>query len=86
MEDTISPEQAFSYKSLPLRITFKEQDYNVHILQKDIGKHTAEIRILLDGIVQKLVGDGNHWRFSDTAENAGFAQAIWNAISLRYRL
>jgi hypothetical protein len=86
MDDTILPDQTIAFKSLPLRITYKELDYTIHILQKAIDSQTKEIRILLDGIVQTLIREEGHWRFAGTGENDAFAQAIWNAVSLRYRL
>lgn len=86
MEDTIGSELTHPYKSLPMRVTYKEQDYTVHLLQKEIDKTTREVRLLLDGIVQTIVCDGFRWRFDGDDGNADFAQAIWNSISLRYRL
>lgn len=86
MDDIILADSTYSYKGQPLRITFKKLDYQIQILQKDITRETREIRLLLDGMVQMLIFDGNSWRFAETDDNTVFAQAIWNAISLRYRL
>lgn len=86
MEDTIGSEQKHPYKSLPMRVTFKEQDYTLHLLEKNIGKSTREVRLLLDGMVQTITSDGLRWQFAGDDPNAGFAQAIWSCISLRYRL
>lgn len=86
MDDTILPDQTITFKSLPLRITYKELDYTIHILQKTVDSQTNEIRVLLDGIVQTLIREEGRWRFAETGENDAFAQAIWHAISLRYRL
>lgn len=87
MEDTVAAGQSFPYKSLPMRVTHKEVDYTVYLLQKTIEKGTREVRVLVDGKVHTLIRTGtNHWRFAEIADNAEFAQSIWNAISLRYRL
>lgn len=86
MEDTILPDQSFAYRSQPLRITFKSIDYMVQLLDKEISNGSNEVRILLDGIVQTLIRTEGRWRFAETTENEAFAQAIWYAISLRYRL
>lgn len=54
--------QPLSHKGFPLRVTYRNMDYPVHLLQKGIEKGTREIRILVDGIVQPLVKRDNHWR------------------------
>ncbi|QNL47988.1 hypothetical protein H8S90_14340 [Olivibacter sp. SDN3] len=86
MDDTVLTDSTYSYKGQPLRITFKKLDYQIQILHRNITRDTREIRILLDGIVQTLTFDGNRWCFAETEDNTDFAQAIWNAVCLRYRL
>lgn len=86
MDDTIIAGQPFPYKSLPLRITYRELDYQVYLLQKKMDRETTEFRILLDGMVLTLTGEGSSWRFSGTDADSEFAQAIWHVISLRFRL
>ncbi|WP_134091561.1 hypothetical protein [Olivibacter sp. XZL3] len=86
MEDTILPDETYAYKSQPLRVTFKNIDYEVRILNKDIKKTDTSVKILLDGIVQTLEKAPSHWRFSGSDDDPAFAQAIWHSISLRYRL
>lgn len=86
MEDTILPDETYAYKSQPLRVTFKNTDYEVRILNRDIKKTDTSIKILLDGIVQTLEKTAACWQFSGTDDDPAFAQAIWHSISLRYRL
>lgn len=86
MDDIILPGQEFSFIGQPLRITFKEIDYQVKVLHKTVRKGDREVKILLDGVVQTLVYEEHRWRFGETTDNEDFAQAIWHAISLRYRL
>ncbi|MEH6305901.1 hypothetical protein RYH73_09630 [Olivibacter sp. CPCC 100613] len=86
MEDTILPDETYSYKSQPLRVTFKNIDYEVRILSKEIKKTDTLVKILLDGMVQTLEKNSTHWHFSESEDDPAFAQAIWHSISLRYRL
>ncbi|MGK9120457.1 hypothetical protein [Olivibacter jilunii] len=86
MEDTILPDETYFYKSQPLRVTFKNIDYEVRILNKDIKKTDTSVKILLDGIVQTLERSASQWYFSGSDNDPAFAQAIWHSISLRYRL
>jgi len=86
MEEPILTEQKPAYIGLPLRITFAGTDHELRLLQKEVGRHAHSLRIQLDDEPHTLINPGDGWRFETEAGNAAFAQAIWHAVSLRYRL
>ncbi|GGG87831.1 hypothetical protein GCM10007415_22190 [Parapedobacter pyrenivorans] len=86
MEELISAEQKPAYIGLPLRITFAGSDHELRLLQKEVDRYAHTLRIRLDDEPHILVNSGDGWRFESGADNAAFAQAIWHAVSLRYRL
>lgn len=86
MEEPILTEQRPVYVGLPLRITFAGTDYELRLLQKEVGRQAQSLHIQLDDEPHTLVNPGDGWRFEREEGNAAFAQAIWHAVSLRYRL
>ncbi|PPL04860.1 hypothetical protein SAMN05444682_101654 [Parapedobacter indicus] len=86
MEEPILTEQKPAYVGLPLRITFAGSDHELRLLQKEVDRRAYSLRIRLDDELHTLVNPGDGWRFETGAGNAAFAQAIWHAVSLRYRL
>lgn len=86
MEDTIGTKLNNPFEGQTFRITYKMQDFEVKLLKKTLNKDQDSIDILLDGIVQRLVKRGNRWYFEDSNSDQAFANDIWRAISLRYRL
>ncbi|MFC3157082.1 hypothetical protein SAMN05443633_112120 [Chryseobacterium arachidis] len=84
MEDTIGLlEEYFDKKKF--RVTYKQQDYDIVLLKKDLIQGTSEINIFLDGVVQKLVKRDSRWSF-DHGNDEELANDIWRVISLRYRI
>ncbi|WP_343657873.1 hypothetical protein [Chryseobacterium sp.] len=67
------------------RITFKNRDFQVVLLKKDLTKNMTEFQILLDGLVQRLKNENGKWNF-EHGEDQDLAQDIWRQIALRYRL
>ncbi|REC61851.1 hypothetical protein DRF65_14050 [Chryseobacterium pennae] len=67
------------------RITFKERDFEIILLKKNVVKETTEISLLLDGMIQQLIKREGKWHF-DHGEDQDLAGDIWRQISLRYRL
>ncbi|WP_100075226.1 hypothetical protein [Chryseobacterium camelliae] len=67
------------------RITFKNRDFQVVLLSRDLTKNMTEFQILLDGLVQKLIKTNGKWHF-EHGEDQDFAEDIWRHIALRYRL
>lgn len=86
MEEPILTEQRSAYIGLPLRITFAGTDHELRLLQKEVDRYTRHIRIQLDDEPYALINPGDGWRFERGEADPAIAQAIWNAISLRYRL
>lgn len=86
MESPILTEQKPAYIGLPLRITFAGADHELRLLQKEVNRQTVRFNIQLDDEPHTLINAGDGWRFDGDDDNAAFAQAIWHAISLRYRL
>jgi len=86
MEEPILTDQKPAYVSLPLRITFAGADHELRLLQKEVDRQANSLRIQLDNEPHILVNRGDGWRFEREGGNAAFAQAIWHAVSLRYRL
>ena len=75
--------------SLPLRVTFKDNDYVFYVLTKGITKHTKEINISLEGNEVLLrLNEKNDWQANDESldNNPELLQAIGRAIGLRYRI
>jgi len=75
---------------LPLRITFRDNDYTYQILNsKLIDKHTTEIELILDGEKIELIRDIKLvWKQkngSDTID-AELIQALGRSVSLRLRM
>jgi len=86
MEDTIGLKLYDPFKGQILRITYKAQDYQVRLLKRDVTKEQEEVEILLDGLIQKIVKKNGKWSFDRIEGDQDFANDIWRAISLRYRL
>ena len=86
MEEPILTEQKPAYIGLPLRITFAGADHELRLLQKEVDRQAKSLRIQLDDEPYTLVNPGDGWRFERGEGNVAFAQAIWHAVSLRYRL
>lgn len=75
--------------SLPLRITFEQQDYSYTVLTRGISKLTESIKInLLDEEFTLVRNQANEWIFLEETigSNPGLLQAIARNIVLRYRL
>ena len=66
------------------RITFKNRDFQVLLLKKDLTKNMSEFQILLDGLVQRLKKENGKWNF-EHGEDQDLAEDIWRQIALRYR-
>ncbi|WP_286850659.1 MULTISPECIES: hypothetical protein [Sphingobacterium] len=86
MEDIIGNKLNDPFTGQTFRITYRAQDFEIKLLKKVINKDQSSIDILLDGIVQRLVKRDNKWYFEDSSCDQSFANDIWRAISLRYRL
>lgn len=75
--------------SLPLRITFKGQDYSYTILTKKIERNTTEIKIELNGeeltICRNSLGE---WDILERTidDEHGLLKEIARNVALRYRL
>lgn len=65
MEDIIGLGNEITHKSQEFRLTYKGQDYQLFLLEKSLAKNSAEVKILLDGIVQKLVKREKGWFFEN---------------------
>ncbi|WP_256006695.1 hypothetical protein [Pedobacter deserti] len=74
--------------SLPLRITFEQNDYTYKVLTRQITRDTTLIKIELNGKEYELTKTpDNHWQSDVTiAENAQLLAAIARNLSLRYRI
>ncbi|MGJ1506288.1 MULTISPECIES: hypothetical protein [Sphingobacterium] len=86
MEDTIETWRYDPFKGQAFRITFKGQDYQLKLLKREIKTDQTEIDILLDGMEQKLIKKDGIWLFENSEVDQEFANDIWRAISLRYRI
>lgn len=86
MESSVLTEQKPAYIGLPLRITFAGTDHELRLLQKEVDRQAERLEIQLDDEPHTLINTGTGWCFDGRADDAAFAQAIWHAISLRYRL
>lgn len=67
------------------RITFKNRDFQVVLLKKDLTTNMSEFQILLDGLVQRLKKENGKWKF-EHGEDQDLAEDIWRQVALRYRL
>jgi hypothetical protein len=79
----------FRDMGMPLRITFKDTDYNFQVINKEpITKSTLEIPIILDGQAIYLVKENGRWHLKEPKEGANpdLIQAVGRAIELRFRL
>ncbi|KGE13544.1 hypothetical protein [Sphingobacterium deserti] len=75
------------YRGLRFRIHLENNDFIVRLLKTEITKETKEIKILLDGMPKTLRKDDlGTWQVEGIATEQHFARAIWNCISLRYRI
>ncbi len=84
MYDTIGQfEEQFNKQVF--RITFKNRDFQVVLLKKDLTKNMSEFQILLDGLVQRLKKENGKWNF-EHGEDQDLAEDIWRQVALRYRL
>lgn len=86
MEDTIDSTFYDLNKGQIFRITYKNRDFQVRLLKRELTREQTELDLLLDGVVQKLVKRNNRWFFANSDDDKEFANDIWRAISLRYRL
>lgn len=86
MEDIIGLGNEITHKSQEFRLTYKGQDYQLVLLEKSLSKNSTEVKILLDGIVQKLVKKEKGWFFEHVESDQLFANEIWRNISLRFRI
>ncbi|WP_447768230.1 hypothetical protein [Sphingobacterium faecium] len=86
MEDTIDSRLYDQSLGQIFRITYKNRDFKVRLLKKELTKELTELYLLLDGVVQKLVKKDNKWIFENSEADKEFAHDIWRTISLRYRL
>lgn len=67
------------------RITFKNRDFQVVLLKRDLTKNMSEFQILLDGLVQRLKKENGKWNF-EHGEDQDLAEDIFRQVALRYRL
>lgn len=86
MEDTVDSRFYDQSKGQIFRITYKNRDFHVKLLEKELSKELTKIDLLLDGVVQKLVKRNSKWFFEHSEDDKEFANDIWRSISLRYRL
>ncbi|HAF37124.1 MULTISPECIES: hypothetical protein [Sphingobacterium] len=86
MEETIDTLAQSNIPAQSFRITFKGQDFQIRILEKELHRGISEISILLDGMVQKLKKNQDRWHFEGSENDIEFANDIGRSISLRYRL
>lgn len=75
---------------LPLRITFKDEDYVYQIINsKHINSNTTEIELFLNGEKLELIRDNNLvWKQKDgvQAYDPNLIQALGRSVSLRLRM
>jgi hypothetical protein len=75
--------------SLPMRITFEENDYTYTVVTKGITKETSSIQINLNDKQYELARNSKgDWDAADATINdsPGLLKAIGRNIKLRYRL
>ena len=75
--------------SLPLRITFEDQDYTYTLITKKIDRETSEIKINLNQEEFTIVRNTNgEWDVIERtiSDEPGLLQAIAKNLALRYRL
>lgn len=75
--------------SLPMRITFENNDYTYTVLTKIINNETKEIKISLQGEELTLVQNQNkEWdaRERTIEDDHGLIKAIAKNIALRFRI
>jgi len=75
---------------LPLRITFKDEDYVYQIINsKHINSNTTEIELFLNGEKLELIRDTNLvWKQKDGVQeyDPNLIQALGRSVSLRLRM
>jgi hypothetical protein len=75
---------------LPLRITFKDNDYVYQIIDsKSINQNTTEIELLLNGEKVELIRDMKLvWKLKDGTHelDSELVQALGRSVSLRLRM
>ncbi|HWZ16846.1 MAG TPA: hypothetical protein VNW95_16530 [Mucilaginibacter sp.] len=75
---------------LPLRITFKDDDYVYQIVEsKQINNTTNEIELLLNGEKVELIRDNKLvWKQKDDIQSldSELVQALGRSVSLRLRM
>jgi hypothetical protein len=75
---------------LPLRITFKDEDYVYQIINsKNINSNTTEIELFLNGEKLELIRDSNLvWKQKDGVQeyDPNLIQALGRSVSLRLRM
>ena len=75
---------------LPLRITFKDEDYVYQIIDsKHINSNTTEIELFLNGEKLELIRDSNLvWKQKDGVQehDPNLIQALGRSVSLRLRM
>ncbi|GAC1311205.1 MAG: hypothetical protein NVSMB24_30090 [Mucilaginibacter sp.] len=75
---------------LPLRITFKDDDYVYQIIEsKQINNTTNEIELLLNGEKIELIRDTKLvWKLKDDNQSldSELVQALGRSVSLRLRM
>ncbi|SDR89764.1 hypothetical protein SAMN05216490_0153 [Mucilaginibacter mallensis] len=75
---------------LPLRITFKDNDYVYQIVDsKSINQNTTEIELLLNGEKVELIRDIKLvWKQKDGQQelDSELVQALGRSVSLRLRM
>jgi hypothetical protein len=75
---------------LPLRITFKDNDYVYQIVDsKSINQNTTEIELLLNGEKVELIRDMKLvWKLKDGQPelDSELVQALGRSVSLRLRM
>ena len=75
------------YRGLRFRIHLENADFSVRLLKAEITKDTKEIKILMDGMPKTLRKDDfGNWQVEGIEAEQQFAKAVWNCISLRYRI
>jgi len=75
------------YRGLRFRIHLQNTDFIVRLRKEAITKDSKEIQILLDGIPRTLRKDDfGSWHIDGFEVDVNFGRAVWNCISLRYRI
>ncbi|QHS57866.1 hypothetical protein GWR56_05155 [Mucilaginibacter sp. 14171R-50] len=74
---------------LPLRITFKDQDYIYQIVNSNlINQNTVELELLLNGEKLQLIKEKTIWiqKEGDKTLDPQLIQALGRSVSLRLRM